>query len=172
MKTVLLSFTKQLNCSVFSCLSVTFTRFYFSYVNFITRPPPIRSHVTLCIVSCHLYCSLFACYYHFVLCLFIYGFCYLCRTIALVSTFTCWPYPMLNKFYLILSFYLINMACRPIIISWATVMEPYHLVKSLQVIWSRDIRGWTAMFVPGSLLLQEIGEAVIVIWTWKTIYVA
>ena len=40
----------------------------------------------------------------FMLCLFIYVLCYLCRTIALVATVICWPYPTLNKFYLILSY--------------------------------------------------------------------
>ena len=43
----------------------------------------------------------------FMLCLFIYVLYYLCRTIALVATVICWPYPTLNKLYLILSFYLI-----------------------------------------------------------------
>ena len=40
----------------------------------------------------------------FMLCLFIYVLCYLCRTIALVATVICWPYPTLNEFYLILSY--------------------------------------------------------------------
>ena len=47
------------------------------------------------------YCYLYACYYHFKLCLFI--LCYLCRTIAVVATVICWLYPTLNKFYLILT---------------------------------------------------------------------
>ena len=40
----------------------------------------------------------------FMLCLFIYVLCYLCRTIALVATVICWSYPTLNTFYLILSY--------------------------------------------------------------------
>ena len=42
---------------------------------------------------------------------------------------------------------LVNKACRPAIIAWATILEPYHLVKYLQVIWNFDIRGWIAMLV-------------------------
>ena len=37
------------------------------------------------------------------LCLLINVLCYLCRTIAFVATVISWPYPTLNKFYLILS---------------------------------------------------------------------
>ena len=72
MKTCFLLFIILLNCNVFSCLSVTFTWFYFSYFNFFTRPSRTRSYLGLCILSCHHYCSLFACYYHFMLCLFMW----------------------------------------------------------------------------------------------------
>ena len=58
--------------------------------------------VTSLCVSCRSHCYLFACYYYFMLRLFI--LCYLCRTIALVATVICWLYPTLNKFYLILSY--------------------------------------------------------------------
>ena len=57
--------------------------------------------VTSLCVSCRSHYYLFACYYHFMLRLFI--LCYLCRTIALVATVICWLYPTLNKFYLVLS---------------------------------------------------------------------
>ena len=56
--------------------------------------------VTSLCVSSRSHCYLFACYYYFMLRLFI--LCYLCRTIALVATVICWLYPTLNKFYLIL----------------------------------------------------------------------
>ena len=36
--------------------------------------------------------------------LFIYVLCYLYRTITLVATVICWPYPTLNKSYLILAY--------------------------------------------------------------------
>ena len=61
---------------------------------------------------------------------------------------------------------LVNKACRPTTITWAIIMETYHLVTSMQVVWNQDIRGWTAMFVPWPLLLKEIGETIIKIWTW------
>ena len=60
--------------------------------------------VTSICVSCRSHCYLFACYYYFMLRLFI--LCYICRTIALVATVICWLYPTLNKFYLILSYIL------------------------------------------------------------------
>ena len=62
--------------------------------------------VTSLCVSCRSHCNLFACYYYFMLRLFILR--YLCRTIALVATVICWLYPTLNKFYLILSY--LNLA--------------------------------------------------------------
>ena len=42
----------------------------------------------------------------------------------------------LNKLFMIL----VNRACRPAIIAWATILESYHSVKSLQLVWNEDIR--------------------------------
>ena len=53
-------------------------------------------------VSCRSHCYLFACYYYFMLRLFILY--YLCRTIALVATAICWLYPTLNESYILFSF--------------------------------------------------------------------
>ena len=49
-------------------------------------------------VSLRSYCYLFACYYHFLLCLFV--LCHLWRTIALLPTVICWLYPTFINFML------------------------------------------------------------------------
>ena len=49
----------------------------------------------------------------FMLCLCICVLCYLCRTIALVVTVICWLYPTLNKFYLILSYLILENVKGP-----------------------------------------------------------
>ena len=54
-------------------------------------------------VSCRSHCYIFACYYYFMLRLFI--LCYSCRTIALVATAICWLYQTLNESYLFFSFF-------------------------------------------------------------------
>ena len=62
---------------------------------------------------------------------------------------------------------LVSRAHRPATIPWAIILEPYHLATSLQVVW-----GWTAMFALGPLLLKEIGETIIEIWTWVSNHIA
>ena len=61
---------------------------------------------------------------------------------------------------------LVSRTRRHAAIPWATILEPYHLVTSLQVVWNQDIRGWADMFALGPLLLKEIGETIIEICTW------
>ena len=61
---------------------------------------------------------------------------------------------------------LVSRARRPATIPWAIILEPYHLATSLQVVWNLVIRGWTAMFALGPLLIKEIGETIIEISTW------
>ena len=95
--------------------------------------------VTSLCVSCHSHCYLFACYYYFMLRLFI--LCYLCRTIALVATVICWLYPTLNKFYLI--FYLI-LSYRP---QWVKTEKdnelpiPWRFSNQIGILDIQSIRG-------------------------------
>ena len=56
---------------------------------------------------------------------------------------------------------LVSRVRRPATFPWATILEPYQLIISLQVIWNQDIQGWTAMFALGPLLLKEIDETTI-----------
>ena len=66
----------------------------------------------------------------------------------------------------------VSRARRTATIPWTTILEPYHLFTSLQVVWNEDIRGWTAMFALGPLLLKEIGETIIEISTWISNHIA
>ena len=74
----------------------------------------------------------------------------------------------LTKLFMIL----VSRPRRSATIAWATILEPCHLATSLQAVWNQDIRGWTALFALGPLLLKEIGEIIIEIWTWISNHIA
>ena len=65
----------------------------------------------------------------FMLRLFIYVLCYLCRTIALVATVFCRPYPTLNKFYFILSYLIPH---RDDVIKWRHFPRYWTFVWGIQ----------------------------------------
>ena len=60
---------------------------------------------------------------------------------------------------------LVSRARRPATIHWAIILEPYHLATSLQVFAIRTPDD-------GPLLLKEIDETIIEIWTWISNHVA
>ena len=102
-----------------------------------------------------------------------YGMYYVCSNgsirsqRSLLLTWSPFNASPITKLFMIL----VSRARRPATIPWAIILEPYHLATSLQV-FALGHPMMNCRVCPGPLLLKEIGETIIEIWTWISNHVA